>query len=50
MKTDGALADIRASRRGSCSRVIVLMGAVSLATPFVDPRIAARWFSWPNIA
>ena len=26
------------------------MGAVSLWTPFIDPRIAERWFSWPNIA
>lgn len=51
MKTEDALAEY--SRRQAhylLIAVIVLMGAVSLATPFVDPRIAARWFSWPNIA
>src|SRR5260370_9116567 len=29
--------------------VLVAMAAVSLWTPFLDPRIAQRWFSWPNI-
>jgi cytochrome d ubiquinol oxidase subunit II len=26
-----------------------LIGAVSLWTPLMEPQIAARWFSWPNI-
>jgi cytochrome d ubiquinol oxidase subunit II len=29
--------------------VLAAMAAVSLATAFLDPRIAARWFSWPDI-
>jgi cytochrome bd ubiquinol oxidase subunit II len=28
--------------------VLAAMAAVSLSTLFVDPRIAARWFSWPD--
>ncbi len=30
--------------------VIVFMGVVSLWVPFLNARIAERWFSWPNIA
>ena len=30
--------------------VLVFVGIVSIWTPWLDPRIAARWFSWPNIA
>jgi cytochrome d ubiquinol oxidase subunit II len=30
--------------------VLAFIGAVSLWTPFLSPEIAARWFSWPNIA
>jgi cytochrome bd ubiquinol oxidase subunit II len=30
--------------------VLVFVGIVSVWTPFLDPDIAARWFSWPNIA
>ncbi len=28
---------------------IVLIGAVSLWTPFLDDRYAARWFGWPQV-
>ena len=30
--------------------VVGFMGAVSLWTPLLDPAIAARWFTWPNLA
>ena len=30
--------------------VITFMGLVSLWVPFLSEEIAARWFSWPNIA
>lgn len=30
--------------------VIILMGVVSLWVPILSVEIAARWFSWPNIA
>ncbi len=30
--------------------VLIAIAAVSLWTPFVDAEIAARWFSWPNLA
>jgi cytochrome d ubiquinol oxidase subunit II len=30
--------------------VLGFVGAVSIWTPLADPSIAARWFSWPNIA
>jgi cytochrome d ubiquinol oxidase subunit II len=29
--------------------VLVFMGVVSLWVPLMDPKIAARWFSWPNL-
>jgi cytochrome d ubiquinol oxidase subunit II len=29
---------------------VIAVGIVSLWTPFIDSQIAARWFSWPNIA
>jgi cytochrome d ubiquinol oxidase subunit II len=28
---------------------LFLMGAVSMATPFLAPQYWSRWFSWPNI-
>jgi cytochrome d ubiquinol oxidase subunit II len=28
---------------------LLLMGAVSMATPFLAPQYWSRWFSWPNI-
>jgi cytochrome d ubiquinol oxidase subunit II len=30
--------------------VLVAFAVVSIATPLAKPEIAARWFSWPNIA
>lgn len=50
MKTEGALHDrSREQAKVLLVAVIALMGAVSLATPIVDSRIAMRWFSVPNI-
>ena len=51
LKTEGDLQAwaYRISRR-LLYGVVVLMGAISLITPFLDDEIAARWFSWPNIA
>jgi cytochrome d ubiquinol oxidase subunit II len=51
MKTDGAL-QIWAYEVARLALFVVLgfIVLVSLWTPFVDPSIAARWFSWPNIA
>ena len=50
MKTEGPLAE-RARKQAYLSLLAVLafMGAVSLYTPLAFPRIAARWFSVPNI-
>jgi len=51
MKTEGALADwARACARIGLFGTLTFIGMVSLWTPFLDARIAARWFSWPNIA
>lgn len=50
IKTDGAVAE-RARRQAKALLVAVLalMGVVSLWTPLEFERIAARWFSAPNI-
>jgi cytochrome bd ubiquinol oxidase subunit II len=50
MKTEGELAE-RARRHAYLCLLLVLtfMGAVSLYTPLAIERIAARWFSTPNI-
>jgi cytochrome d ubiquinol oxidase subunit II len=51
MKTEGELRD--ASRDIARPLLWVVVGAiavVSLWTPFLNEVIAARWFSWPNIA
>jgi cytochrome d ubiquinol oxidase subunit II len=51
MKTEAALQDwARGQARWLLLGVLVAMGLVSLWTPFLEARIAARWFSWPNIA
>jgi cytochrome d ubiquinol oxidase subunit II len=51
MKTDGALqAWARGKARGSLFGVLAFIAMVSLWTPFIDERIAARWFAWPNVA
>ena len=51
MKTEGALQEwARTAARNCLLGVLVFIAMVSLWTPFLDARIAARWFSWPNIA
>jgi cytochrome d ubiquinol oxidase subunit II len=51
IKTEGTLQDwARALGRRSLIGTSVAVAAVSLWTPFIDAHIAARWFSWPNIA
>ncbi len=51
LKTEGDL-QAWARRRGRVclAGVVVAVGVVSLWTPVLNPGIAARWFSWPNIA
>jgi cytochrome d ubiquinol oxidase subunit II len=50
MKTEGRIADqARAKARMLLVTVLVLMAIVSLWTPLAFDRIAARWFSLPNI-
>jgi cytochrome bd ubiquinol oxidase subunit II len=51
MKTDGIVQDW--ARREARRLLVVLMlamGAVGLWTPFLEPKMMQRWFSWPNIA
>ncbi len=51
IKTEGALQDwARALGRRCLLGTVLAVAVVSLWTPFIDPHIAARWFSWPNIA
>src|SRR5436305_13287263 len=51
IKTEGALQDwARALGRRCLIGTVLAVAVVSLWTPFIDPHIAARWFSWPNIA
>jgi cytochrome bd ubiquinol oxidase subunit II len=51
IKTEGALQDW-ARRLGRMCLIGTVIGVVivSLWTPYIDAQIAARWFSWPNIA
>ncbi len=50
IKTEGNLQDwARALGRYCLIGVTLAVAAVSLWTPFIDPHIAARWFSWPDI-
>jgi cytochrome bd ubiquinol oxidase subunit II len=51
MKTEGPLQE-RCYRlaRTLLLAVLAFVGIVSLWTPFLSPAIAARWFSWPNLA
>jgi cytochrome d ubiquinol oxidase subunit II len=50
MKTDGAVAErARAQAKALLVGVLAFMGVVSLWTPLAFERIAARWFSTPNI-
>ena len=50
MKTEGELRD-EAYRLSwwLLFAMLAAMGAVSLATPFLDIQYARRWFDWPNI-
>ena len=51
MKTEGALQDwARAKARIALFGVLAFIALVSIWTPFLHAHIAARWFSWPNIA
>ena len=51
LKTDGALQDwaFKIAKR-ALAAVLVFVALVSLTTPLLESAIAARWFSWPNIA
>lgn len=50
LKTDGALQDwaYKTAKR-ALAAVLIFVALVSLTTPLLEPAIAARWFSWPNI-
>src|SRR5437773_1566384 len=49
MKTEGPVSErARGQAKMLLLAVLVFMAAVSLWTPFTEPRIAARWFSLPN--
>ncbi|MGE5339021.1 MAG: cytochrome d ubiquinol oxidase subunit II [Gemmatimonadota bacterium] len=51
LKTEGELqAWARARARGALAGVLAFIAMVSVWTPFLDPRISARWFTWPNLA
>jgi cytochrome d ubiquinol oxidase subunit II len=50
LKTEGAVAErARAQAKLLLAAVLAFMAAVSLWTPLAFERIAARWFSFPNI-
>jgi cytochrome d ubiquinol oxidase subunit II len=50
MKTEGELRD-RAYRLcwGLLLAMLIAIGVVSIATPFLDVHYAQRWFTWPNV-
>jgi cytochrome d ubiquinol oxidase subunit II len=51
IKTEGALQEwARALGRRALIGTALAIAVVSLWTPLIDAHIAARWFSWPNIA
>ena len=51
IKTEGALQDLaRLQGRWCFAGVLIAVASVSVWTPILDPAIAHRWFSWPNIA
>jgi cytochrome bd ubiquinol oxidase subunit II len=51
LKTEGPIQEqARAHGRACLAGVIVAVLVVSLWTPWASPEIAARWFTWPNIA
>jgi cytochrome d ubiquinol oxidase subunit II len=50
MKTEGPLqAWARRKAHIGLAGVLAFIAMVSLWTPFLDARIAARWFGWPNL-
>lgn len=50
LKTDGGTGAFgRTAARPALIATLAFMAAVSLATPFLQERIAERWFGWPNI-
>lgn len=51
LKADGALqAKAISWAKGGLWGVVLGMGAVSMATPFVSARIFDKWFTWPQMA
>ncbi|MBL8783063.1 MAG: cytochrome d ubiquinol oxidase subunit II [Alphaproteobacteria bacterium] len=51
MKTEGALqAKARLIAPWVATLTLIAIGAVSLATPFLQAEYYARWFAWPQIA
>jgi cytochrome d ubiquinol oxidase subunit II len=51
IKTEGDLQEwARALGRRCLFGTALAIAVVSLWTPFIDAHVAARWFSWPNIA
>jgi len=51
LKTTGALQErARSHARWALIGVALAVAVVSLWTPLMNPRIAERWFSWPNMA
>lgn len=51
LKTEGELQDwARRMGRICFLGVLAAVAIVSIWTPLMDPEIARRWFSWPNIA
>jgi cytochrome d ubiquinol oxidase subunit II len=49
-KTEGPLQDkARARARLLLPALVAAIGAVSLATPFVEPQYFVRWFEWPGL-
>ena len=51
LKTEGELQKwARVHGQWALAGTVVAIGAVSIWTPLMDADIAARWFSWPNIA
>jgi len=50
-KTEGALQHwSRKKARMALYAVVLFVIAISIWTPMLQPKIAQRWFSWPNIA
>ncbi|UZG43285.1 cytochrome d ubiquinol oxidase subunit II [Caldimonas thermodepolymerans] len=50
MKTEGELQDWARRMAGRCLwGVLTFIALISLWTPLAEPRIAERWFSWPNL-